>query len=182
MATQWITVANFAGAAGHAAWAMLTAWHNAREPCDESEWSHEQWPQSTHEEVHDFVARASQHAAEPPMVYFARWLDSWSVGDLFLEYFSATDAHCGKCVLTAKYELYGISLPPDDAWVRNVIRRMRFESDEEQRFNWHVRQAILATPQASGAALFVVREVLGGLVTEEELRSALLDVPDWLAD
>ncbi len=181
MASQVITLAKIGGKAGDHLWAMFQRWYETRSADQTSEISSDQWPTATHEAVEQFVTNLEQCRNCPSVLYYAQWLDSWSMGDVFQACFLSSDGAGGLHVCSPKYELFAYRLPDEDRLLNRTKSRRRNLPDQEEWLRWHLRQAMGAWSSiAQQSTLVLVRNVVGGMATAEEVEASLDLTPDWL--
>ncbi len=161
----------------------MQEWASARQSDDPSEWSSEQWPSDVRNRADAFADRLRSHALSLPVLYFAEWADPWSMGDLFTRLLSAPDGPHPSIIHANRFDVYGYGLPDRGRLAQHLARAGPQQFVESEWFVWHLQEAIRACQeQVDPAALVVLREVVGGLVTDEELGDSLPLVPDWLSE
>ena len=181
MASQRITVAKVGGAAGELVMLRLREWASARQTEDRNEWSKEQWPVEVRRQADAFADRLRSHALSPPVIYFAEWADLWSMGDLFTRLLTPPGQPPPLVVHSERFEVYGYPLPDSERLAQHLVSATPQQFLEYDWLVWQLRQAEEAwNDLVDTAALVVLREVVGGLVTDHELRDSLSLVPDWL--
>jgi hypothetical protein len=165
MATQRIAVAKIAGAGAAAVANRFRAWWAAREGAS--------FPPAVRAEVDQFALALRAHSAAPPVVYFCEWIDHWSMGDAVPGLGIA-----GAVVVQGdRFEACCHRLP---ATVHAPTFRAQL-TQESERLAARVREAGLAWADlAPEAVLIVLREVVGGTVTDDEVLASLGAVPPWL--
>ena len=89
MATQRITIAKVGGAAAETILDQLRVWSAARRAINPDQWSPDQWPLDVKRRAGCLVRQLRAHAHELPVIYFAEWMDMWSMGDLFVSPWAA---------------------------------------------------------------------------------------------
>jgi hypothetical protein len=183
VATQKITVAKVGRMAAEIVMLRLHEWASARQTDDLTEWSSEQRPLSVRSRADAFADRLRSHALSPPVVYFAEWADLWSMGDLFTRMLAPPGGPPPLIIDADLFEIYGSGLPDGGRLVQHLAS---VGPQQFTEYDWFVRQlqeAVLAWQAlVEQAALVVLREVVGGLVTDDELSNSLSRVPDWLSD
>ena len=79
--------------------------------------------------------------------------------------------------------MYGYALPDGGHLGRHLTTAGLQQFGEYDQFVGRLHEAVGAWQEwAERAALIVLREVVGGLVTDEELKASLSLVPDWLSE
>jgi hypothetical protein len=183
MASQRITVAKVGGAAGELVMLRLREWASAIQTEDRNEWSKEQWPVEVRRQADAFAERLRSHALSPPVIYFAEWADLWSMGDLFIRLLTPPGQPPPLVVHSERFEVYGYPLPDSECLAQHLVSATPQQFVEYDWLVWQLRQAEEAwNDLVDTAALVVLREVVGGLVIDDELRDSLSLVPDWLRE
>jgi hypothetical protein len=183
MASQRITVAKLGGAAAEVAMLRMHEWASARETDDLSEWSNEQWPASVRVHADAFADHLRSHALDLPVTYFAEWADRWSMGDVFTRLLTVPTSPPPVIIHANRYQIFGYRLPDDGRLVRHLASAGPQQFVEYDWFVWQLQEAVRAWDElVETAALAVLREVVGGLVTDDELSISLSSVPDWLSE
>jgi hypothetical protein len=124
-------------------------------------------------EADDFAENLRVNAHRLPIVFYCEWIDHWSSGDLV----PSLRVKSVKEVVAKRYEIcihelpveagkdkIGESLTQECKWLR---ARIREASDA-----WE--------PICGRSVIVVVREVLGGLVMDEEVEASVNQIPNWL--
>ena len=159
----------------------LRGWAAARRSGDPREWSSEQWPAGVRVEVDAFAERLRANSLAPPVIFFVEWSDLWSMGDLFRRWLTPPGGSSPIEIHADRVEVYGYALPDDDRLACHLGVAGPRPVDESNLFIGRLREALEAwRPLAEKAVLIVIREVVGGLVTDEELEASLGVVPEWL--
>jgi hypothetical protein len=153
----------------------------ARRSCDPNEWSDDEWPVEVRDEVDVFVDRLRSHATDLPVIHFVEWADLWSMGDLFLHWLTPPDGPQPLIVHTKRFEVYGYCLPDAGRLKRHLRAAGDQQFAEYDYFVNRLNEALAAWESlVERAVLVVVREAVGGLVTDDELLASLVLVPHWL--
>jgi hypothetical protein len=164
MATQRVTVAKVAGAAGAAVADRFRAWRAARQG--------DTFPPAIRAEVDRFALSLRAHAASPPVVYFSEWIDHWSMGDVVpalgqpgAEVVAGDrfEACCHRPPVTVHAPTWGGEPVQEAEW---LAARVREAGDAWSRI-------------APEGVLVVLREVIGATVTDDALVAALTSAPAW---
>jgi hypothetical protein len=183
MASQRITVAKVGGMAAEVVLLRLHDWASARQTDDLTEWSSEQWPLSVRRRADAFADRLRSHALDLPVVYFAEWADLWSMGDLFSRLLTPSAGPEPLIIHADRFEIYGYGLPDGGRLVRHLAS---LGSQEFVEYDWFVaqlREAVRSWEELVDQGVIVVlREVVGGLVTDDELINSLSTAPDWISE
>ena len=164
MATQRVTVAKVAGAAAAAVADRFRGWWGSRQG--------DTFPPAVREEVDRFALAFRAHAAAPPVVYFSEWIDHWSMGDVV----PALGQPGAEVVAGDRFEACCHRLPV-------TVNAPTWGGEPAQETEWlaaRVREATAAWAAiAPEGVLVVLREVIGGTVTDDELVASLESVPAW---
>ncbi|WP_435009118.1 hypothetical protein P12x_000368 [Tundrisphaera lichenicola] len=181
MASQRITIVKLGGLASEVALLHLRDWSRARQASDPEEWSADQWPPDVRKQADAFADRLRSHATDPPIIHFVEWADLWSMGDLFDRWMTPPGAAGPITVHADRFEIRGYRLPDDGRLGRHLSTPASHFAEEANQFVIRLHEAVEAWQDlVDRAALVVLREVVGGLVMDEELVSSLELVPDWL--
>lgn len=158
-------------------------WSESRLVSDPDEWSGEQWPHAVRDRVDHFVESLRAHAASPPVVHFAERVDQWSMGDVFARWLTPPEGPGPLVVHSDRFEVYGYPVPDDGRLWRHLAGAGPQQFPEYGWFVSDLKRALGAWSELIDESLvLVIREVVGGLVTDEELAASLDLVPDWLKD
>lgn len=181
MASQRITVAKIGGVAADVVLERLRRWADARQSSDPDEWSSEQWSASVRVEVDSFAERLRANALTPPVIFFVEWSDLWSMGDLFRRWLSPPGGPSPIEIHADRVSVFGYSLPDGDRLARHLSSAGPQRCDESEQFIARLREALQAWRSLTEKSAFIViREVVGGLVTDEEMHASLDVLPEWL--
>ena len=182
MATQRITIAKVGGVAGDLVQRRLREWAAARQVSNPAEWSNDQWPSGVRVEADAFADRLRANSLSPPVVHFVEWSDLWSMGDLFARWLTPPGTPPPIVVHADRFTIYGYSLPDAGRLGRHLASAGRQQFPESDQFVRRLQEAVEAwQSMAERAALIVLREAIGGLVTDDELTGSLSVVPEWLS-
>lgn len=171
MASQVVTIFSIGGKLADEIQTNLTLWSQARIAEDPSEWSPEQWPDSIRAEVDAFVEQLLNFGLEPPVLYRSQHVDLWSMGDVFDRALNGVEVQ----LLTDRFELFSKPLP-------GIAKAgsSREQAADDDSLSTRIREAEMAWPTLdSGRIIIVVREVLRGLWTDQEVESSLDKLPEW---
>lgn len=183
MATQRITIAKLGGIAADIALQRLRVWTAARGETDPGEWSSDQWPQNVRVQADAFADRLRANSLVLPVIAFVEWSDLWSMGDLFHHWLSPPGGPPPLAIHADRFEVYGYGLPDGGHLNRHLTTAGRQQFEEYDQFVGRLHEAVDAWQElAERAALIVLREVAGGLITDEELTASLSLMPDWLLE
>jgi hypothetical protein len=160
MATQRLTIATIAGVAGEFVLDRFREWQALH--------SAGKWSRELRSAVDQFHDRVKENQAVPPVIYFAEWIDHWSMGDKIL----------GQgAVSGSRFEVWCGSLDEASKWAESCGDQFQ----EDQWLRARLREAADAWQLlASAGKIVIFREVLDGSITDERIQTSLDDVPDWL--
>jgi hypothetical protein len=176
-------VAKVGGLAAEIVIRRLRDWASARRTEDPTEWSNEQWPSSVRGRADAFADRLRSHALDLPVVHFAEWADLWSMGDLFSRLLTPPGGSAPLTIHADRFEIYGYGLPDGGRLVQHLASTCTRQVEEYNWFVRHLREAVRSREElVEKSALVVLREVVGGLVTDDELTHSLSTVPDWISE
>jgi len=115
-----------------------------------------------------FCATLRENGLSLPIVYFCEWVDRWLMFDLV------------PGPEPAKGERYQVAcFQPDEAlaWAGQCGHQF----PEQEWLASRLREAAAGWGGAECRAVVVIREVLGGSTSDEEVEACLGVVPEWLA-
>ncbi len=180
LASQRITLAKVGGMAADALEQRLRRWAAARSMTVADEWSSDQWPPSVRAEVDHFADQLRTHGCFLPVIHFIEWSDLWSMGDIFARWLTPPGGSPPFVVYGDRFEVHGYALPDGG----RLARFLAVGPQEFPEYDWFVRrlrEAIEAwETDLKKSLILVLREVVGGLVKDEELVASLSIVPDWI--
>jgi hypothetical protein len=160
MATQRLTIATIAGVAGEFVLSRFREWQALH--------SAGKWLREHGSAVDRFHDRVKENQAIPPVIYFAEWIDHWSMGDKVpgpgAASGSRVEVWCGSLDEVRKRADSCGDQFQEDRWLR---ARLREAADAWQSL-------------VGGGTMVIFREVLEGSVTDEQIQVSLHEVPDWL--
>lgn len=183
LAAQRITIAKVAGIAADVTLLRLREWASARRNSEPDEWSNDQWPSSVRAQVDAFADRLRASSLLPPVVYFVEWSDLWSMGDLFSRWLMPPGGPPPFVIHADRFEVYGYALPDGGRLGRHLTTAGPQQFDEYDWFVGRLHEALNACQELTDqAAIIVIREVVGGLYTDDDLLASLSRVPEWLLE
>jgi hypothetical protein len=166
MATQRLIVTKIGGQAAQVVAELFQAWQH-HVTADRS-------PSEISSAVDGFAEQLIAHAHCPPILYFAQWIDLWSMGDL------VPGLGNDRALVVAGRRFEACFHKPPVA-----VRTTTINGEEAQETCWlrnHLREAEFAWSElAPEAVIVVLREPLGALVTDEVLVESFRASPPWLA-
>jgi hypothetical protein len=172
MASQRVLIFAFAGA--DAIWSEVRRWSDARAPVGADE-SPEDWPGDIRDEIDAFVEKIFAAALTPPVLYRSEHVDCWSMGDAFADAMGKSDPNCSRQLYTANHEIVA-------TWVTGAERlgSPRPGADEGVWLHNRLNEAVVGWSEfADDRLLILVRTILGGLWTDDEVAASLKSIPDW---
>lgn len=180
MAAQWVEIIRIGGAAARHVADQFSRWAATRTTDDPNEWGDEQWPASVHEEVERFVAVIREHASTPPVLYYCRYTDLWSMGDVFDRSYLPRPT----MVFTKRMEVHCRDLSTARGAIQSSLtkhlRTKRYPA-ESYLFLRQMREAVEAWDALDPDSVIVtVREVFRGLYEDREIEASLRERPPWL--
>lgn len=182
MASQRITIATVGGLAADVILLRLGEWAHARSTADPNEWSSDQWPAATRVRADAFADELRANGCSLPVIHFVEWWDSWSAGDLFARWLTPLGRTHPVIIYGDRFEVYGYPLPDGGHLARHLAAAGEQQFVEYDWFIGRLREAVDAHDgPADRAVVVVLREVLGGLVTDDELRASMTLLPSWLS-
>jgi hypothetical protein len=183
MVTQRITIAKVGGKAAEVVMLRLQEWSASRRTTDPDEWSSEQWRPEVRRLADSFADGLRAHALVLPVVHFIEWADLWSMGDLYHRWLTPPDGPRPSIIHADRFEIYGYALPDGGRLGDHLSSAGPQQWDESDWFVSKLSEAVGAWQHVvDQAALIVLREVVGGLTTDEELAASLDHVPDWISE
>jgi hypothetical protein len=178
MASQYFTIAKIGGLAAVETIRRFTEWNQQRTADNPTEWDPMQWPANVRNEADAWAGRLREHGHEPPVVFFAEYVDLWSSDPArrFL-------VEMGLLSICAnRFELSCLPLPLSPS-ARNHLAKVKKSGQwSEDRF---FATVTLHAADAWGeiveeAVLVFLRRVIGGLVEDDAIEASLLNLPDWI--
>jgi len=183
LASQRITIAKVGGKAGDLVLQRLRKWAGARLVDDPNEWSRDIWPSTVRAQADAFAEQLRANALCPPVIHFVEWSDLWSMGDLYTRWLTPPKSPPPLEIDADRFQVYAYELPDSGRLERYLAKAPRQQFAECDQYVTRLREAVGAWGElVERSALIVLREVVGGLVTDEELVASLLVVPGWLME
>ena len=171
--TQRVLLLAIGGELAERIWRDVCRWSDARMVASSEEWSPEDWPIGVREELDALVANLAE-AYLPPVLYRSEHVDCWSMGDVFSNAMAgASDTY--RQLYSHRHEVFAgwrdstvrlktrRNAPPETVWLRD-----RLEEANSAWGNLVNRRLIV-----------VVRTVVGGLWTDQEVAESLQTSPQW---
>jgi hypothetical protein len=125
-----------------------------------------------------------RNSLQPPIVFFNEHVDSWSFGGDFDSIFPGSNSgYLGLWFDST--EIRCCSLPDENQLLDELKKRSasrRASIPQELRWYWTIlQQAVRAWDSlVIDATIVVIRDVIGGLVDDEEIEKSMTTVPMWL--
>jgi hypothetical protein len=181
LATQRITIAKVGGVAAEVILRLLREWSEARITSDPETWASTQWPADIRRKADTLSDRLRANSCAPPVVYFAEWVDMWSMGDQFRHWLAPPDGPPPFVVHADQFEVYAAAIPDGGRLARHLANAGPRQHVEQDWYVRRLREAVEAWGQVVERAVIVVlRQVIEGSVTDEEMRVSLDRLPGWL--
>lgn len=176
MASQRITLARIGGVAADTIWQRLKNWESMKQvqPLGDAPAS----DGSLDEEIAAFLSSLQNHAAEPPVIYFAEWIDTWSMFNLF----TGTKMPWLQ-VESGDLTVFGYFLPDHGELSEYLKDKTGRQWEEEVWLLYRLREAenVWNIPDFR-SVIVLVREVLGGSVSDKDYEDSFRSLPDWLLE
>ena len=103
------------------------------------------------------------------------------MGDLFARWLTPPEGLGPLFVCTAQYEMFAYSLPDEGRLARHLANAGSQQWPESDSYIARLREAVAAWQGlVERALLIVLRQPLGGSVSDEEIMAALQKKPDWV--
>ncbi len=175
MASQRVLIVTLGGRLASEAWRDICIWSDARTSQATDEWGPDDWPEATCLLVDAFVDKIASHALTPPVLYRSEHIDLWSMGDIFQRASFRSDRQVSRMLCTRENEviatwapLNGPKTPPSDKFSETgqLYRRVSEAFDA-----WEGR--------CDQRLVVMIRHLLGGLWTDDEVVESLDKVPEW---
>jgi hypothetical protein len=152
MATQRLTVATLVGESAAVATALVRTWRSGYDAAV----------------VDRFCDTLRANGLSLPIIYFCEWVDRWLTGDLV----PGPGAVDGR-----RYQVTCLSAEQALAWAG----RCGHQFVEQEYLAARLREAAVGWGGDERLAIVIVREVLGGTTTDDEVEASLSVVPEWLS-
>jgi hypothetical protein len=150
MAKQRWTLATFAGESAAAVTALVRSWRIGSDPGA----------------VDRFCAALRENGLMLPIVYFCEWADRWLMGDLVP----------GPVAEGRLYQTACLSPEQALAWASGCGHQF----PEQEWLAARLREAAVTWDEVEPRAVVILREVLDGSTTDDEVHASLHVVPEWL--
>jgi hypothetical protein len=152
MATQRLTVATLAGESAAAVAALIHRWRTDNDPAA----------------VDRFCAALRDNGLALPITYFCEWVDRWLMGDLV----PGPGAVEGR-----QFQVTCLSPQQALAWADQCGHQFL----EQEWLAARLREAAVGWGRDERLAVVVIRKVLGGTTTDDEVTASLSEIPGWLS-
>lgn len=137
-------------------------------------------------ELQHFVSCLRAHSHCPPVLFYAEYVDMWSMGDVFTRPFAGCNRRRFLQVEDG-IELMVYRLPDKgrlERTIRAALRSKRARSAQWQETRLYLTillESVLSWEEIKGkTAVVVVRDVHGSLVLDEDVIRSMKHVPDWI--
>ena len=127
----------------------------------------------------DFVDRLAENATQPPVLFYCKYVDMWSMWDVFERIVGVER----RRILTFRYWMCCFDKSESDLVLNNLQRFLRrgSTSSVEKWYAWLFREAVLSgLDDVSQGAVVVIREPVDGMVDDGVFLDSLKGSPDWL--
>jgi hypothetical protein len=180
MAIQRITIAKIAGPGGQLIQERVRAWAALEAQADDNE----DLRPSLIRQVTAFVNAFRANASEPPVLFFAEYIDQWSVAFSQVRFFPK------KCpitlVLNAGPSVATYELPDAGKLRRHISRKLKRPKSiwayEDRWFLSHLHDAIVMySAILPRATLIILRESWTSSPDDTEVIASASTIPPWLA-
>ncbi len=105
------------------------------------------------------------------------------MGDVFDRWLSPEDRFPKLVVYGDRFEVYGYRLPDEGRLMHHLSQAQNLQWQEEKWFVTRLREAVKAWDElVDRSAVVLLREVIDGLNTDEEILESLGKMPNWLAE
>jgi hypothetical protein len=184
VASQRITVLKVAGKAAELISAQVSTWSGARDVREAGVWDALDWPEEIRSRVDALAHVLISRGEKLPILFWSQHVDHWSAGNLFQDPFR----ECGSVFVQIPgngIEWYSYHLPDGDR-IKTFLKAhlgndQRLDTQEFRWFYQVLLEAVSAWERLTEPAIvIVIRTVVGGLIEDEQVESALQQVPDWL--
>jgi hypothetical protein len=166
MATQRVSLAKIGGAAARVVARQFELWEQTQVDGE--------FPPEVQFSLDNFAEKLRANSCDLPIVYFAEWIDMWSMGNLVPELGNErATAIIGRSYWACCHA------PPI------VFKTTTIDGDPPQESHWLKRRLDEATDAWDEVVpewvIVLLREPLAGTVLDNELLASLSVVPTWLS-
>jgi hypothetical protein len=117
------------------------------------------------------------------VVHFIEWADLWSMGDLYRRWLTPPSGPEPWTIFGDRFEIHSYALPDAGRLGDHLVKAGHQQWDESDWYASRLAEAVGAWQNTvDRAVLVVLREVTGGLVTDDERVASLDLIPDWLSE
>ena len=159
-------------------WQAVCQWSDARTTRLENEWSPKDWTEEAREAIDAFVEKVTRFAFLPPVLYRAEHIDCWSMGDVYETALVKRHPDYCRFLMTEARQIIA-------TWVESS-EHIILDDDSPSETRWlynRLNEAFEAWSEMSDRRLVVlVRSVIGGLLTDEEVAKSMQTIPEWWTD
>lgn len=105
------------------------------------------------------------------------------MGDLFSRWLTPPGSPPPFLIHSDRFQVYGYTLPDGGRLGRHLAAAGPMQFDEYVWFVGRLQETLDAWREMTEqAAIIVIREVVGGLHTDEDMLASLSRVPEWLSE
>lgn len=184
MASQFISIAKIAGEGGTVIGSIFRDWSAKRTAEELSEWSPEHWPADVHRQVDRFVSSLCDNCNRPPVVFSVEYVDSWSMWGELIGLINSDESQSAISIASNHCDLWCYTLP-DQGRLHSSLKKSLRQHGWTQEQRWFLKFLLEAVnawePLVESAALIAIRKVFDGMLTDEDLKSSLHSMPEWLS-
>ncbi len=182
---QIVTVVKISGDASKAVRYAFQRWSEARVASTDEPTLMEpgQWPAGCRDEMGQFAQHIRANAGQLPIVFWNEHVDMWSMGDVFRNAFPWNANSLFEVQSDNSLNLLCYAIPDGNLLHAHLGRELR-RKGLAQEAKWYLQilheAATARCPVVEEAAIVVVRQVIGGLVADDEAEEARHSIPAWL--
>ncbi len=181
MASQFLTVAAIGGASSSVIWSILADWADARTTENPNEWCPSQWPTRVCSHIDRFVDHLNDNGCSPPVLYYSRHADTWSMGDVYDQLMRPPYLDEPLRLMSYRHELWAQPLG-DGHPIAHHAAEIRHRSSDCPEYLWVATRlqeaAMVYNADLGPATLLLARTIVGGLRQDQDLM--LEDVAPWI--
>jgi hypothetical protein len=182
LASQRVAIAKIGGEASKKIRSLLSELAAARKVVDDLEWSMDQWQSFDRLKIDQFAEYLLAHACSLPVVYYVEWSDYWSMGDIFHYWLKPPGGFTPIILHGNKFEVFAYALPDDNFLARHLEGIKHQQFDEYDLLKTRLLEAVRSWDRIVNQSIIVLlREVFGGIITDEELLNSMNQDHDWIS-
>ena len=175
MASQRILILAVGGLLADNIWKTIQCWSDARSTTNIDEWSPCDWPLEIRKEIDNFVETIDHSAIVPPVLYRSEHVDLWSMRDIIHSIRLNEESNSCLQLFTKNHELF-------TTWARSTDTTSHSPEafTETTRLYNRFNEASSEWGNICDSRLIIIiRSVIGGLWTDEEVADSLDSIPEW---